>query len=200
MLRMPFSLVVRSTYLHASLWKESVCYYNRYSNHPQVMMVQYEHLVADPEATLRSICHFLDEEYMPSLLSHVSQTSSEHFGSEHRKLWKGSYMARWWDSHLDRVHRPIDNERVGVWNEELSSLQQWIVEYVTFREASQVGYEVHRPTIGVLRALAIGWSAVFGFVLDPVRRLYRAIPLVILWLRWRWPFGGHGTFSVSESK
>lgn len=93
-----------------------------YWQHPQVHVVKYEDLVADPEATLRTLCQFLGEDYSPALL--------EYHKTEHR--WYSDQIVKpdaikTHSDHMNnrnwQINQPIFDGR-GRWHAEMSQAEK----------------------------------------------------------------------------
>lgn len=54
--------------LISRIWKAAMGEVEKYRNHPQMKVVLYEQLVANPEAVIRDVCRFAGLDYSPSLL------------------------------------------------------------------------------------------------------------------------------------
>lgn len=51
------------------LYSEAHARHNQQTFPDQIMVVRYESMVAEPEKTMRAVCHFLDEAYTPTMLA-----------------------------------------------------------------------------------------------------------------------------------
>jgi hypothetical protein len=117
----------------------------------QYLMVRYEDLTADPEAVLRRVCHFLEEDYDPAMLEPSARAAA------------GTVVdaARPWQAG---VAREVTSERQGTWRSRLGRLDRARVAAVVHRELPALGYERASTRLvrsgSVLNALALPRDAV----------------------------------------
>jgi tetratricopeptide (TPR) repeat protein len=110
-----------------------------YWQHPQVKVVKYEDLVADPENELRTVCQFLGEDYSPALL--------DYHKTEHRwysdKIVKPEVIKTHQDHNDNRnwqINQPIFDGR-GRWRAELTEKEkQWIKQSLAQKLLEKFGY------------------------------------------------------------
>jgi hypothetical protein len=78
-------------WLTASLWAaQQAEAEHQAGRHPEaVLQVRYEHLLANPEDTLRSICQFIGEEFEAGLLSH-QDTAAAKKGAALSESWRNT--------------------------------------------------------------------------------------------------------------
>ena len=107
---------------NARLWTTCTLAAERSHHRDNYLRVNYEHLVGEPEDTLRSICTFLGEPYDPSMLE-----SQEHVQAD-----------KWW---FQRAQEPLHQSRVGRWRSRLDESQVALIERVSGSVMKQVGYE-----------------------------------------------------------
>jgi hypothetical protein len=91
----------------------------------QYYELRYEDLVTDPENELRSVCHFLGEDFESSMLRHhrLASTRIEP------------------DSHFfDTVRDPLTDARVGRWRTKLSLADQRLIQAVSGRLLEELDY------------------------------------------------------------
>ena len=98
------------------------------------LRIRYEDLVNDPEATLRLVCAFVEEEFAPSMISDRSDTAAV------------SEVA-WWQQ---RAREAIDPTRVGRHVDALSRRDRAQVAAVVHRDLPALGYSVPARRLVVL--------------------------------------------------
>jgi hypothetical protein len=88
------------------------------------LRIRYEDLVRDPEATLRVVCAFLEEDFAPSMIAdrHGSAAVSD---------------VAWWQR---RATEPIDPSRVGRHEQVLRRRDRAIVAATVHRDLPALGY------------------------------------------------------------
>ncbi|MFO8100161.1 MAG: sulfotransferase [Salinibacter sp.] len=91
----------------------------------QQCTIKYEDLVSSPEATLRTVCHFLEESYEPSMLRFY-ETAADHMPSTIR---------------TPSIRGPVNQKSLSKWKERLSALEIEIVESICAGEMARLGYE-----------------------------------------------------------
>jgi hypothetical protein len=108
--------------------------------------VRYEHLVANPQKTLRVMCHFLKLEYEPEMLDYW-KTSARFIGARHSEL----------------IFKSITSSAVENWRDALSRNEVRHFEYVAGRMLVSLGYELSGwtppefiPPLSVILQLAYG--------------------------------------------
>jgi hypothetical protein len=94
----------------------------------QRMMLRYEDLVAEPEATTRAVCAFLGERFEPAMLR---------FHEEAEQYMK-QRAARTFNSSATR---PIDASKIDAWKGRLSARDVSIIESICREEMERFGYE-----------------------------------------------------------
>ncbi len=120
------------------------------------LQIRYEDLTSDPEAVIRLVCCFLQEEYEPAMVS----------SPELRAGTIASLAAPW----QSRVFEPISAERQGRHRATMSRLQRASVAAVVHRELAALGYV---PARGVMTAVGTLAKAA-GFPARSVRFLSRS--------------------------
>jgi len=128
--------------VHAGRWRESIRILQRWEADPRVCVVYYEALVTDAEATLHTICDFLDEPFEAAMLSRRHFALNE-IGPDG---WRGR--------HHRRAMGPISTASLTKWRGRLSHLQVATVEYLTRRGMRRHGYPMLTSGPG-----AVAWSA-----------------------------------------
>ncbi len=114
--------------------------------------VQYEELVAQPEAQCRRICDFLDETYDPQMLA---------FHEYNKKKGLVPESSRAWHKH---TLQPVTNSRVGQWRREMSEHDLMIFEAIAGSALRRFGYETHGFRVPVsMRAELIGMGATWFY-------------------------------------
>ncbi|MFP4228869.1 MAG: sulfotransferase family protein [Salinivenus sp.] len=91
----------------------------------QQCTIRYEDLVSAPDATLRTICQFLEEAYEPSMLRFY-ETAAEHMPSTIR---------------TPSIRGPVNEKSLSKWKERLSTFEVEIVESICTEEMDRLGYE-----------------------------------------------------------
>jgi hypothetical protein len=101
--------------------------------------VRYEDLVNEPEAVLRLVCAFLQEDFDPAMLDPAARSAS---GTvvEAAAPWQ------------DRVATPIGTSRVGRYADVLNRRDRCLIAPVLERELETFGYDRSRP-----RTVVGGW-------------------------------------------
>jgi hypothetical protein len=99
--------------------------------------IHYEDLVRQPEATLRSVCRFLGEEFSRDML-HYDRSAEEEMPSDALKY------------HNTSVSQP-DPEKVDMWKREMTRADRILFEQLVGNTLAEFGYEVlgQRPGVGV---------------------------------------------------
>jgi hypothetical protein len=92
----------------------------------RVIVVRYEDVVLDPTAFVARVCSFLGLSAHPSMLSEFAAEMRRN--SVPSEVWKG------------RVELGTIEDRRGSWRETLSAGDAWLVETLTARERSRLGY------------------------------------------------------------
>lgn len=111
----------------------------------QRMTLRYEDLVAEPEATVRSLCRFLDEPFEPSMLRFYTDAED--------------YMTARAASDFNRsATRPISTARIDEWRRQLSPDDVALVEHICADEMARFGYERTAPTSPALAQKLDVWT------------------------------------------
>ena len=98
-----------------------------------MMQVQYEHLVVDPELTLRRICQFIGEDFEPSMLS-----------------WQDSVeeLVPTRELHVhQKLKRRSNREDIERWKREMTDREVFVAEAFMGRDLRRFGYarRFHSP-------------------------------------------------------
>lgn len=94
---------------------------------PQRTTVRYEDLVRRPEATTRSICEFLEEEYTPEMLRfHLD--ADDYMKDEAEERYNST------------ATQPITDDRVDAWTDRLTDDQVAVVEWICRDIMQDFGY------------------------------------------------------------
>lgn len=123
----------------------------------QYYEIQYERLVADPEAELRKLCAFMGEEFDEAMLE-PSRVAGEAV-PEH-KSW-----------HV-RTHQEVSTAAIKAWQSQLEPWEVAVVERVGRRWLRYYGYELTKPQRPPLRKLYEAYSNLVQRELQ-VARLHR---------------------------
>jgi hypothetical protein len=131
---------------NAQVWLDCNLGARRSSHRPEYLLIRYEKLVAEPEQELSRICAFLGCEFAPQML--VPDTQSD----VNRRV---------------RAHqKDINMERLGKWQEQLSTDDVALVEWAAGSAMQDFGYESSTTAPSQWRiARARGFAA-----LDAVRK------------------------------
>jgi hypothetical protein len=129
----------------ARRWRHRINNTRRAAEHiPDYLEVHYEHLVADPEATLRRICEFIELDYSPRMLDYHRRAAerleeiSQPLAAEEEK--RGLSAESRLEAHA-LTSEPPRTDRSGRWRNEMSA-----ADLATFEEhagdlLSELGYE-----------------------------------------------------------
>ena len=120
LLRMPWGH--KSVLANARIWLQCTLSAERCRHRHNYLQVQYERLVAEPEAELKHICRFLGEEFAPVMLVPTG----------------GPRADKWW---FHRAQSPLTTELVGSWRRQLTAQQVSLVEWVVSPYWRRFGYE-----------------------------------------------------------
>lgn len=102
----------------------------------RVLGVRYEELTAQPERTVRALCDFIGEDFVPEMLEfHKRKTVKE--SAESITAWRN-------------IARPVMRDNSGNYRHKLSGPQIFAFERVAFKELTLLGYELDYP-VGQLR-------------------------------------------------
>lgn len=139
LLRMPWAN--NSVTANARSWLLYTRSAEQISQSSNYCLVRYEDLVQNPEVELKRICTFIDEAYHPAMLDSDSNEGKQEVASE------------WW---FQRAKRPVTNDRVGKWREQLTPEQIALIEWIVAPVMRQFGYapeNEHASTAAKLGAL-----------------------------------------------
>lgn len=100
------------------------------------MIVRYEDLAREPEATMRAICAFVGEDYSPAMLSMEGATDHRDGGGN--------------SSFGDVDSRTISTKAIGRYRTVLSPFELHFIELVAGRALTAVGYERDVPALSPL--------------------------------------------------
>jgi hypothetical protein len=118
--------------------------------------LRYEDLVTQPEETIRSLCEFLDEDYLPEILDVTDRLS---FGDS--------------NSHFERI-QGISQKPIGRGRKLLEPSDRWLLEKITGTSLGRWGYDREPAkwsmSAGVKTPMAMIQATMFG-VLRLARRL-----------------------------
>ena len=108
----------------------------------QYLVIRFEDLVTESEATLKRLCAFLDLTFEPSMLAYPTRV-------EHR-VPDGRREALW---HL--LDRPPQASQAGRWRRDMSPAQKTLVEDVAGTVLEAAGYEKDRAPRATIKAVLL---------------------------------------------
>jgi hypothetical protein len=119
--------------------------------------LQYERLVASPEAECRRLCRFLGEEFTPQMLEFHQLNREKELVPAHRLEWHANTL------------KPVTTERTGRWRDQLSPDEVKTFEALAGPALREFGYEPQNERVSpALRVALMGeW---FAWVSRGVRR------------------------------
>lgn len=120
----------KDTRTHASEWNYNVCLFEQWQDDKRVLLVKYEALVLEPEHQLKRICHFLNEDYTPAMITDRSEMTSPPIN-----------RTGWALEHTNTVLQPVNTRSIEKWHSILSSDQIVIVELITRGKMLTYGYK-----------------------------------------------------------
>ncbi|RMH72101.1 MAG: sulfotransferase [Gemmatimonadetes bacterium] len=97
-------------------------------NHPQIYLLKYENLVANPEHTLKSVCDFLEIDFIPQMLDVSS------FQDQLGNPFDGN------SSHTGN-RATIDSTTAHLWQNTLSPIEIYLTEMVLKDKLKTYGYD-----------------------------------------------------------
>lgn len=107
---------------------------------PQRMSVRYEDLVTHPEATVRSVCAFLDEPFEPSML-YFHRDAEAYMKDEAASDYNAAATA------------PISADKVDTWTDRLSPDAVAVVEHICCSEMQAFDYDPVAPSLPLRRQI-----------------------------------------------
>jgi len=113
----------------------------RYPDHYKI--VRFESLISDPEKTLREVCDFLDENYLPTMLA--MDGASTNFRS---KLMKGK--------HLEFGESPLSKEYIGKFRENLSEREIAFIQLHAGKKMQAYDYPMEPIDFSPIQWLSFG--------------------------------------------
>lgn len=120
--------------------------------HGDVMRMHYEHLVGNPEKSIRKLCRFIGLEFHEGMLQVGRQNSS--------------YIA----VKDDYAAKGINQQSLERWRGSLSVAEQWIVEQVAAGPMTRLGYTAE------IRRLPISqWPSLLGYLFLLPPRLFNML-------------------------
>jgi Sulfotransferase family len=127
----------------AAYWRDNVqAARSSGTNCHRYLEVRYEHLLLDPETTLREICRFLDLPFEPAMLEFHGRSPMRLMEHKERVRTDGHVVVsrerrrqqQW------RTTQPVDISRIGVWRHELSVEECEQFDYVAGSLLRELGY------------------------------------------------------------
>jgi hypothetical protein len=124
---------------HAWRWKRAMEILARFAADPRLVAIRYETLVRNPRDELRRLCSHVGEAFDETMLA---------FSAGATALVAG-------EAHKENVLRPLSEDPLNKWKEELSRGQVAAIEYIAGEEMSARGYEPTESRPGWSARLAI---------------------------------------------
>jgi Sulfotransferase domain. len=124
------------------LWKSSVGMLRVFETEVPVshwMLVPYERLVTEPEATIRDICRLLGEDFEPDMLNINFSNSSD-----------------------GRKGNGIFSSSIGKWRGELEPEDAWLAQWLTESELERLGYRREKIKVNLFKVAALVLSTPLG--------------------------------------
>jgi hypothetical protein len=106
-----------------------------------IRLVHYERLVAAPEASVREICAFLEEDFEPAMLKFFETDEAQ----------KSASLSESWGN----TGRPVSQASVEQWKKGLTERERLLVEHVARAEMARLGYP-SVATVAELDAVRVG--------------------------------------------
>ena len=94
----------------------------------RILLVRYENLVVEPEATLREICQFIGERFEPQMLSFAT-TVDKQVPARERK-------------YHPKLNQSVDSHGVARWKREMSVREVFVAEAFMASHLRRLGYEL----------------------------------------------------------
>ena len=145
----------KTVFRAAEYWRDYLLHVEELKNktdEADIFELKYEDLVRDPETQVRSLCRFLDEPYVETLLRY--HESDDRYPTDKR--------------NEQNLQKPIMRDNTGKWKTALSDREIAIFEAVAGEMLERYGYARH-GTPARLSAPRIWY---FRWVQSPPRRLY----------------------------
>jgi len=126
-----------SRWLHDNTrwWTETLGWHWRWARSPvrdRILLVHYEALVLETEATLRKICRFIGEDFEPRMLSWQKVVDTQVSPREHMQHTK--------------LKQTIGAEGIARWKREMSAREIFIAEAFMGSNLRRLGYELRYPS------------------------------------------------------
>lgn len=137
------------------LWNASVRAVNRFVEHPRVLVMKYEDIVADPESEVRKICDFLGVSFHKEMLE-IPQIDSSLAG-------------------ITSKGKGIDRSRADAWQKGgLNPTEIYLCQKITYRLMQNHGYQPISINLNPLRLfwylISLPVKLVMSFILN-LRRM-----------------------------
>ena len=125
-------LIMQSTTITAFRWKRSLHFLEKIQKkYPErIFMIRYEDFVENAQEHLKRICGFLQIPYYSDVLEFYKHTEKmfEQYDREKLELFHGSLL------------KPINNNAVGKWREDMPVRDRKIADYICGKTAGRYGY------------------------------------------------------------
>lgn len=121
-------------YFTAKLWaleQEIGIYWLNKLSGQEIILLRYEDLLRDPEATVRSLCKFLDEPYQDNMLDFFKSKEAQ----------KSASLSYAWKNTAS----PILKDNSAKFTKELSKKEIDLFEAIAFRELDRFSYALSKP-------------------------------------------------------
>lgn len=136
-------------------WRKRAAGALRWAGHPQVVVIRYEDLIAEEEATLIRICRFIDIPLEPDMLGGRRGGDTREGGS------------------LDPASAVVPTQ-VEAWRGRISARQADLIAFGTRRQATALGYDVENTAGAAIRLRSAAAAVGFAAVAAP-RKMRRAV-------------------------
>jgi hypothetical protein len=114
----------------------------------QWMRVRYEDLLRAPEATVRTLCDFLGEEFTPSMLTYY----------ERAEQYMNPAAA---NGHNQAARRPIDASKADAWRDRLTPVEAARIESLCRHEMDALGYMPDGPSLSLRDRLTLLFKTLY---------------------------------------
>ncbi len=110
----------------------------------RMLLIRYENLVENPEATLSQIAKHLSFEFRPEMIAH--HTNFQKYIEEMKEKVSPDFMDRLKDFHSNTLN-PVNKDLIGEWKKKLSTHEIAIIERICSNTGKELGYDYSSPKI-----------------------------------------------------